>query len=283
MAFRFDATQKELVRLTAGDYAASFRLGPAGSAHLLDVDLSTLSAATDAALGFGDPLDAIADLNFQASADAFLPERGLLYNAALRFRFHFPVRSLFILLRPDADHRSLSGSLSYGEPPHRLEFQYEVIRVWQRPAEQYLNGSLGLLPLAVLGELPASVAPETALHDIAERVAARLRAEAPHERAVRMMEAAFILTGLRVRRPRLRHIFRGVDLMSETTAFEAMVEEGEIRQSRKILLRQGRQRFGPYDPETESAIKAIEDLELLERMVDAVLTANSWQELLATP
>jgi hypothetical protein len=34
---------------------------------------------------------------------------------------------------------------------------------------------------------------------------------------------------------------------------------------------------------TESAVTSIKDVDRLERMADAVLTANSWQELLATP
>lgn len=282
MAFRFDATMKELVRLTAADYAEYFNLPRGRPAQLLNVDLSTLSAATDAALGFGEPLEEIADLNFQSGPDAALPERGLLYNAAFRFRYRVPVRTLLILLRPEADLRNLTGSLSYGDGAHRLEFHYEVVRVWQRPAEVYLGGSLGLVPLAVLGGLAADRPAEVSLHEIAKRIEARLRSEAPHERAVRLMEAAFILTGLRAERSQLRHIFRGVDLVSETTAFEAILEEGQVRGQRKLILQLGRQRFGPCDAATEAAIQAIEDPERIERMGNALLTVNSWQELLAT-
>lgn len=70
--------------------------------------------------------------------------------------------------------------------------------------------------------------------------------------------------------------------MSETTAFEALLEEGELRGLRRTILRQGRQKFGPCDAATEAMLGAIEDVERLDRMADAVLTANSWQELLAT-
>jgi hypothetical protein len=51
----------------------------------------------------------------------------------------------------------------------------------------------------------------------------------------------------------------------------------------RLLLRLGRIRFGAPDPATEAALTATKDLERLERMGEAILTAQSWQELLATP
>ena len=47
MSFRFDATLKEMVRLAAADYAAHFHLSQNPVSQILNVDLSTLSAATD--------------------------------------------------------------------------------------------------------------------------------------------------------------------------------------------------------------------------------------------
>ena len=37
-----------------------------------------------------------------------------------------------------------------GKPPYLL-FQYQVVRVWEIPPETFLNGGLGVLPLAPLG------------------------------------------------------------------------------------------------------------------------------------
>src|SRR5207237_430443 len=68
----------------------------------LNVDLSTLSAATDVVLGFGDPVAEVVDLNFQSGPDRDLDSRILLYAAALYHRYGVPVRSLLILLRPAA-------------------------------------------------------------------------------------------------------------------------------------------------------------------------------------
>ena len=75
----------------------------------------------------------------------------------------------------------------------------------------------------------------------------------------------------------------GVRVMHESTAYDMILDEGRIEGEIRLLLRQGRKRFGPPDPPTESALTATKDLERLERMGEAVLTVNSWQELLATP
>jgi hypothetical protein len=34
-----------------------------------------------------------------------------------------------------------------------MEFGYEIIRIWQRPAEELLAGPLGVAPLALLGTI----------------------------------------------------------------------------------------------------------------------------------
>ncbi len=56
-----------------------------------------------------------------------------------------------------------------------------------------------------------------------------------------------------------------------------------MEESHRLLLRQGRQRFGPPDAPTEVALRAVRDLDRLDRLADAVLTTASWQEFLATP
>ena len=59
--------------------------------------------------------------------------------------------------------------------------------------------------------------------------------------------------------------------------------EGEIRASHRHLVQQGRKLFGVFDRTAESAIKAIQDIDRLDRLVVAVLSAHSWTELLSTP
>ena len=47
-------------------------------------------------------------------------------------------------------------------------------------------------------------------------------------------------------------------------------------------MRQGCRQFGDPDETIEAEIMAIRDLDRLDRLADAILTAKSWPELLAT-
>jgi hypothetical protein len=87
MPLPFDATLKDLLAPNPDDYVPAFGLPRVHPAVSLNVDLSTISAATDVAIGFGDPLQEIADLNFQSGADPEVDARCHLYSAALHLRF----------------------------------------------------------------------------------------------------------------------------------------------------------------------------------------------------
>ena len=114
----------------------------------INIDLSTISAATDVAVGFGDPLQEIVDLNFQSGPDREVARRCHLYNAALNFRHGVPVRTIIVLLRPKADAQEITGKLAYASGGTKVEFTYEVVRMWQPPLELFLTGGVNLLPLA---------------------------------------------------------------------------------------------------------------------------------------
>jgi len=124
----------------------------------LNVDLSTVTAATDIALGQGDPPERVVDLNFQSGPAEDLPARVLLYNALLYLRYRVPVHSIVILLRPGADLGLLTGKLHYQgrKRKGKMNFSYEVIRLWRVPVKRILEGGLGTLPLAPLCRLPSA-------------------------------------------------------------------------------------------------------------------------------
>ena len=64
-------------------------------------------------------------------------------------------------------------------------------------------------------------------------------------------------------------------------AGEAGERLGRITEAKKILIRQGRMRFGRLPKGTRAAIEAIDDLERLEHLCERLLTATSWADLLA--
>ncbi len=113
MPLRFDATLKDILGQQPADLQPAFDLPALLPAESLNVDLSTISAATDVAFGFGDPLQEIVDLNFQSGPDPNVAARLHLYNAAFHLKFLVPVRSVLVLLRPKAEVPGLTGKLTY--------------------------------------------------------------------------------------------------------------------------------------------------------------------------
>ena len=286
MPMPFDATLKDLVQSYLPDYVHQLELTDLGPLTPLNVDLSTISAATDIVLGHGDPPQTIVDLNFQASRDKDLAARVLMYNGLLYHRFHAPVHSLIVLLRPEADDRELTGRLRYQvrSRKSKMDFTYEVVRLWQWPVNRLLEGGLGAIPLATLGKFPGKVSAETALAQVVSRVFERLSREAPPAMSAKLLTASYVLSGLRVSKQVAKKVFQGVQAMKESTTYQGIVEEGReegrIDEARKIILRQGKKKFGKPTAAIVTVIEGTDDLDRLERLSDRLLTASSWQDLL---
>ena len=298
MAKIFDVTLKEMLSEDAGGFASVFQL-PALPAKVLNVDLSTLTAATDVALGFGSPLAEIVDVNFQSGPDSAIASRCHLYSAALNFRYGVPIRTILVLLRSEANLKTINGNFTYQSGTSGVNFRYEVVRLWKQPPDPFLTGGLNLLPLATLCRMPKEKPLEESLREVIREIDRRLVQECEYARAVRLMNAAFILTGMRVEKETLGPLFEGVTVMHKTSAYDQMVgegmaigekrgiaigqKEGEVRTLQRTLLKMGIRKFGEPDGATKETLTAIEDAERLDRFVDAFQTATSWQDLLGTP
>jgi hypothetical protein len=282
---RFDARLKGLAGEYPHDFLAVFDRPPAGPVSLLNVDLSTFTAAADLVVGLGEPLEEIVHIDFQSAAMATKHADVLAYNALLFRQYLVPVHSIVVLLRPAAGHSNLNGSVSYAPRPDRgsMGFGYEVVPLWKRPVEELLTGSLGTLPLAMLGKLPEGVDLVEGLTGIVGRLIQRLEAESSPEQTKDLLTAAYVLTGLRVQRDVSLEVFKGVRAMRDSDTYMAILEEGRELEARRLLLLQGEERFGPPPEAIAARMNAITDLDRLERIGRRLLTAGGWEELLATP
>jgi hypothetical protein len=285
MAMTFDATLKDMGRESPEGFLATFDRAPTGPLRLLNVDLSTVTTAADLIVGLGEPLEEIIHLDFQASAATWKHADLMVYNALLFAHYHVPVHTVIILLRPAAAHANLNGVIGYAPRPGRgrMDFGYEVIRLWERPAEGLLAADLGVVPLAVLGRLPEGLSLEDGLAAVAQRVAERVVNEAPPDRVRKLLTDAYLLTGLRVRRDVAKRIFRGVRAMHESDTYLAILDEGQEKARREDILVVGEERFGPPDEAVRVQLANVTDLERLKRMHRRAVKAANWQEILDTP
>ena len=71
--------------------------------------------------------------------------------------------------------------------------------------------------------------------------------------------------------------------MEESTTYQAILEEGAVRELRKTLLRLGQKKFKAAPPAVKTAIAAIDDLARLEELSVRLLDTSSWEELLGLP
>jgi predicted transposase YdaD len=286
MPLPFDATLKQLVRSHPRDWLDALRVPAADPVEVLTPDLSTVTRFADTVLRVGDR--GLLHLDFQGGPDTALARRLLLYNVLLHQAYAVPVHTVVVLLRPKAAEAGFRGAVGYQMVPRRgrLEFRFEVIRLWLRPAEELLAGGLGVLPLALLGKLPGGARPPAGLTGVVERLVERVTREAPAEDAPELLTAAFVLSGLRVPRPQGVELFRRVSAMRESSTYQYILdegrEEGELRGVRRVLLRVGRHKFGQPGPEVEAAVQAINDLDRLQRMCERLLDVSTWQDVLST-
>jgi predicted transposase YdaD len=277
------AALKAMLEASPADWPrlAGFQVG---RAEVIDADVSTVTAATDKVVRlFGGP-NAIMHFDFQAGPDASLPRRVHGYNALLEERHGLPVHSVVVLLRPQADLRSITGQyerLFPGVAEPYLTFRYQVIRVWQLPAEQLLAGGLGTLPLAPIGAVT-----EAELPGVIERLKEKLAAPRYRKAAGALWTAVDVLMGLRYERALIEQLLLGVRGMKESVTYQAIVEEGvakgELRGARRILLLSGEEQFGaPPAPRARATIEAINSLEQLDQLTRRMRRVGSWEELLA--
>ena len=153
------------------------------------------------------------NVELQASRDADLLFNLPAYNVLLAREHRMLVRTVLVLLRQTADQPELTGTLQSGfsdEPPY-LVFRYDIVRVWQLPPEVFLNGGLGILPLA-----PISAVTEAQLPAVIRRMGERIRAETTPDEGGKLWTAADVLMGLRYPRQLVAELLKGVHGMKES-------------------------------------------------------------------
>jgi predicted transposase YdaD len=282
----FDVATRGLIEADPASWLAWLGLPLDGPVRAIDSDVSAVLAAVDKVLLVDGTAPWLAHLELQASRDRDLPLRLHEYNAILRYRHRIRVRTTVVLLRRNAYGRELTGHLQDIEADGEvtLSFKYRVVRLWERPVDELLNGSLGVLPLAPL----AAFEPERLPH-ILDHLGQRFEEEAQAQ-VGDLWAATALMMGVRYDRDEITDLIQRVRRMRESITYQIILEEGReqgerlgrLREARDVILRLGTPCLGQPSANVATTLDAIEDLSLLNRMIDAVLTARSWDDIVST-
>jgi hypothetical protein len=284
----FDISFKEVIEVDPLGWAQHFAVEPPLAVDLVDADLATVAASADKVLRIRvSSGEYVLNLEAQSNYDADLAERLHLYATLLRRRHALEVQSVALLLRPEANVPALTGIWECrrpGEPTPYRTFQYQVVRVWQQPLAAFLEGPLGLLPLAPLTNEASAALPE-----IIERLLRRTRDEASGPRRDTIEWATFLLLGVRYEQAVIEALLQGVPNMQESSLYQILEAReargrflGEVASAREMLLLVGRER-GLGDPSVlvRQRLDAIHQLSQLQALIRRVVHITSWEELFA--
>ncbi len=289
----FDVTTKHLIEAHTADWLALAGVPTGGRVpRVVDADLSAIASVPDKLIRLGTGRRGTAvHVEFQAARDRDLDQRVRAYNVLARRRHGVPVRSVVFLLRPEAGPPPVRGSVDWaGRGGSPLSFAYDLIRVWQLPAEQLLAGGIGTLPLA-----PIAAVDRSSLRGVIGRMRDRLEHEVDAPLAAEVLHASRILAGLRYNWGEVQSLFRGVQNMRESSYYQGIMAEGRlegrlegrvegrVEGERDLLVRQGTHKFGRAPAAALARLRAVAEVDELERLGVALLEADSWDEWLPAP
>jgi hypothetical protein len=133
-------------------------------------------------------------------------------------------------------------------------------------------------------------------------ISPRLERETTPEQAAALWGATRILMGLRYEETEVDAIIEGMfDMLfgirgiEESSVYQGILRRGEakgraegeakglVEGAREALLRLGRRKLGPPSEPVEARIAALGDLDRLNELIDRLLDASSWDELISSP
>ena len=211
---------------------ASWLLGePIQLTQLSPKELSIEPIRTDALI-LQQSNNLVLHVEFQTKTEATIPFRMTDYR--LRVHRRYPdkeMHQVVIYLKQTASELVYQNTFTLTRTRH----EFEVIRLWEQPTEQFLD-TPGLLPFAVLSRTDEKV---EVLREVARRV------EAISDRRVQsnVGASAFILAGLVLEKETIGTILRR-DIMEESVTYQELRREAReqgIQEGRVEGLQQGLQ------------------------------------------
>jgi predicted transposase/invertase (TIGR01784 family) len=226
----YDNVCKFLTEQFTADISTWLLGSPVNLTELSPSELSLEPIRADSLILQDVESDLVLHLEFQTDPVPEIPFRMADYR--LRVYRRFPqkrMRQVVIYLRRTSSQLAWENTFRL----EQLNHSFEVIRLWEKPPEDFLNPScVGLLPFAVLSNTSE---PEVILNQ-----AAQLIEEIPSPRVKsNLVGSTAILSGLVLKEEVIRQILRE-DIMKESVIYQEIFETG-LQRGLQRGIEQGRQ------------------------------------------
>ena len=289
----YDVSVSYLIELDPIGWLDWLGLPADGPVESIETDVGTVLAEVDKILLVNGPKPWVGHIEIQANRDPRLSSRLLQYCGLVHYKRPERIETIGVLLRPEADGPELMGKYApQGDSgPTSATIEYHVVRLWERPADELLNGGIGVSPLA-----PIALIDPAQVTSVMMQVNERFRREADESTASELRNVLTMLLNLRYDEDEVQAMLLDlIDLneLRDTPVYRAIVrigrdeareegrEEGRLLQTRRLLVDLGSDKLGPPDEATATALAEIDDVTTLERLLHRLLTVSTWQALLA--
>lgn len=274
MSMEFDAVSKYLLDVGPGEWLALS--GRTTSAKLTPVvsDLSTVTANADKFYLVEEHSPWLVNFEPFSSRDPNGPARVCLYSNLGLVKLGLPVYTVVVLLSRRANAREWTGTFQAripGKTQPYLKFQYDVIRIWEIPAEVLLNGGIGTLALAPISKIGKNELPQ-----LMRKIFARVDAEVPPGQRRNYLAAMSSLMGLCHNADFVEKLFKGIHDMRESSVVQEWLKEGRaegrLEGERDALLTVLKTRFGRINASVNRRLSEITDIKQLQSLLQFAST-----------
>jgi predicted transposase YdaD len=290
----YDVSINYLIELDPTGWLEWIGLPADGPVESIETDVGTVLAEVDKVLLVNGPTPWIAHIEIQANRDRRLPARLLQYFGLIHHKRTERIETIVVLLRPEADGPELTGKYApQGDSgPTIATIEYHTVRLWERPADELVNGGIGVSPLAPLASID-----RTQVSAVMTQVYERLRRVADESTASELRNVLTLLLNLRYDEEEVRAMLVDLDELRDTPVYRAIArmgreegleagreegrEEGRQSEAQRLLIELGTEKLGPADRATTAALGEVQELAQVERLLRRLFTASTWQELLA--
>ncbi|MBE9030622.1 Rpn family recombination-promoting nuclease/putative transposase [filamentous cyanobacterium LEGE 11480] len=212
----YDDTCRFLAEHFSADFASWLLGAPIALTEIEPSELSLEPIRADALILLQSEAT-ILHLEFQTRPKTDIPFRMLDYRVRSHRRYpRKTMRQVVIYLQATGSELARETQFSLENTTHN----FEVIRLWEQPAETFLQYP-GLLPFATLGQ---STSATTTLRQVAQNID---QIADPTAKA-NLAAASAILAGLKLEEAMIYRLLRR-DIMQESTVYQSIKREGELQ------------------------------------------------------